>query len=202
VLTGDIIGSRKSEVQDLMDRLPTRLDEMNSEIKPVAGFAITGGDEIQGVLAKDDFTFDILIKLLAKLYPLKMKIGIGIGQIATELKPNPGEMRGEAFIHAREALQQLSKSPYLFRLNGEIPNLEVYNSFLALSSRIVMSWNGKTFLRYGLYHKLRNIVKVAEVEQVSPEAINKFLNRHLIKELIEVDNRLSEMLSVQPYRVE
>ncbi len=75
-----------------------------------ADYAVTAWDEFQGLLIAPAHLPRVLWDLYAEFQPMKLRLGIGAGLV--ERLPGAGPINetatGPAFIHAREALQQVS----------------------------------------------------------------------------------------------
>lgn len=204
VITGDIIKSREIDTTDLLENLPGYLSQINTKYNPLSHFRIAAGDEIQGLVEPSSAPFRLLLDISGMFYPLKVKFGIGYGNISTDIKENVGQMRGRAFESARDALNSLRNNRVLFKIEGEHPAIDSMNTILILFCRIVSSWNELVYRRYQLYSQHGSVHKVAEAENVSAEAINKHLNVHSVREIISAVKFLDQLIVTknQPYRVD
>lgn len=195
VITGDIIKSRELDTADLLESIPEFLNQINIKYNPISHFRIAAGDEIQGLIEPSSSPICLLLDLSGVFYPLQIKFGIGYGSISTDIKQDVGQMRGNAFESARTALNALRNNRVLFRLEGQHPSLNSINTILMLFSRILVSWDERVYRRYHLYSEYGSVLKVAEEDNVSAEAINKHLNTHAVREVIETVNFLDSLLS-------
>lgn len=110
VITCDVINSKKIEKFD--DKLKEKIKILNDEIENiVVKFSSSRGDEIQGVLSYDKNIFRNIKILRRTLYPLKLRIGIGVGDMEKENIDynNSWNMNGEIFYLARNSLLNISK---------------------------------------------------------------------------------------------
>jgi predicted DNA-binding protein YlxM (UPF0122 family) len=194
VITGDIISSRQNDAAGLMENVPEILRHINTTYNPISKFQLSAGDEIQGLLKPENSPFHFLLDLTGYFYPLRVKFGIGLGSISTEIKSEVGQMRGEAFEFARAALNSLSNNRILYSAEGYFPGLDSVNTMLMLFSRLLASWDERVFRRYKFYLKYGSIHKVAEQENVSAEAINKHLNTHSVREILATVKYLDDTL--------
>ncbi len=106
VITGDIINSRKSNIS--FQELEKKLDRFKYPEEMVTPFKILKGDEIQGVFKGFMETPQLIRKLRYSLYPIHLRIGIGIGAIEDGLdRGDSWQMNGPAFYLARNALDQV-----------------------------------------------------------------------------------------------
>lgn len=157
-LIGDIVGSRKlpnrAEVQE---RFRSTLVDINSNEKDsvAAGFIITLGDEFQGLLYADGSLSPIYAALKIKnaLYPVKLRISIGIGRISTEINPEMAlGADGEAFYRARDGMNRIRADEHAQRITRENDGAirvvsddndfdEYVNTLLLLTGTIRKHWS-------------------------------------------------------------
>ena len=110
---GDIKDSRhlenRKEVQVLLQEI---LDRLNEKYKDhiVSKFLITLGDEFQGLLCGGEHILDMVNEIRMEMYPVRLRFGIGFGQITTDIK---SEMAlgadGPGYYRAREAVELLKE---------------------------------------------------------------------------------------------
>jgi hypothetical protein len=115
VILGDIVAS--SRVKDLRRARDARLrrasDRHGSQGLVASPYAITAGDEFQGLARQLSDIPRIVFDLRATFYPLKLWIAVGFGRVRS--LPGPGEAvnvagLGEAFELARTAMSELKAS--------------------------------------------------------------------------------------------
>lgn len=112
VLIADVVGSRTR--RDLRALLGQRL-ELSSRAHLRAKFirlpyAITAGDEFQTIVRSYARLPELIFDLRARLWPLRLRIGIGMGRVPGRLQAPVNRMGGEAFQRARAALEGIKKS--------------------------------------------------------------------------------------------
>jgi len=110
-IVGDIKKSKKidnrSEVQNKLKQV---LEEINNKYKSdvSAKFIITLGDEFQGLLGNGINTIKIISEIERKMYPIKMRFGVGIGKITTEVNKEMAlGADGPGYYKARNAIEYL-----------------------------------------------------------------------------------------------
>jgi hypothetical protein len=116
VLTVDQRSSRASA-----DLVPALLDTLNRRTRAdglVRKFERTAGDEVQGVLTDPATTVDIVADLLRAD---AWNIGLGVGEVAEPLPRITRAGRGDAFVHAREAVTAAKTSPHHVKVVGSDP---------------------------------------------------------------------------------
>ncbi len=184
VITGDIIASRAPSNQEYLAKLPENLKMLTEQHNPLLPYIQSAGDEIQTVFKASVNPFSIALDILATLFPLSIRIGIGRGNISTGIMQSVNEMRGQAFELARHALQSAKSRQAYFSYQDGTAAGNLLESYAMLLSALITKWNQKTFLRFSLYSRYHSIYKVSRQEQVSPEAINKYLRHYKIREIL------------------
>ena len=112
-IIGDIIESKKitdrAEVQRTLNK---SLSDINKKYGQSISscFLITLGDEFQGLLNNVDSLMEIIDDIKDSLYPVRIRFGVGIGQLQTEVTDLAIGADGPAYHKAREAMDQLKQS--------------------------------------------------------------------------------------------
>lgn len=154
---GDIRNSKKienrSEVQKKLKHVLERINEKYySDIS--SKFMITLGDEFQGLLCNGSNTMEILSEIERKMYPVKIRFGVGIGAITTDVN---SEMSigadGPGYYKAREAIEKLKESEKKKQTNASDIRFEIesdnqsittlINTVLTLITVIKDSWSDR-----------------------------------------------------------
>lgn len=97
-------------------RFNKKLKEVLSEINQsydeiiAANFMISPGDEFQGLICQQEKVFDIINDIEMNMFPTKIRFGISIGKIDTDiLKNNALEIAGPAYYNARKSISILNE---------------------------------------------------------------------------------------------
>ncbi len=98
VLTVDQVGSRRGR-----DRVPELLGQLAGAPGLVLPFERTVGDEVQAVVSDADATVDLVLRLVRIG---GWSIGIGAGPVDEPLPASTREGSGDAFVHARTAVER------------------------------------------------------------------------------------------------
>ncbi|MGO3797334.1 MAG: hypothetical protein ACTJGR_09480 [Pauljensenia sp.] len=108
---------------------------------PVLPFERTVGDEIQALLGRGG---DVVAACRCLLRAQDWHVGIGVGPVELPLPASTREARGEAFIHAREAVEEAkSLTPSLRVLGGNRTVSQVRDADVVL--RLLASvWSRRT----------------------------------------------------------
>ncbi len=150
---GDIKGSKQSSVRsELQKQLKTILSDINMQYsKDIASkFVITLGDEFQGLLKYGGHIMEILETIELRMYPVRIRFGIGVGEITTEINPEMSlGADGPAYYNAREAITRLkekekkSKSAItdtVMLLGDDKGTEQLLNALLSLLTVIKQGW--------------------------------------------------------------
>lgn len=99
----------RKEVQVHLQEILERLNEKYKD-HIVSKFLITLGDEFQGLLCGGEHILDMVNEVRMEMYPVRLRFGIGFGQITTDIK---SEMAlgadGPGYYRAREAVELLKE---------------------------------------------------------------------------------------------
>lgn len=152
---GDIKDSRHlADRREVQNRLKKILDEINDiyEEDISSRFLITLGDEFQGLLNRGDNVIQIISVIEQKMYPVKLRFGVGIGKITTEIIAEAAiGADGPGYYEARDAIEYLKENEKRkkraesnIRIGIEEPDrLQslMLNTILSLMSVIKESWS-------------------------------------------------------------
>ena len=107
VLTADQNDSRTGP-----DLVPVALESL-SALPHLRAFERTAGDELQGIL-DDPVALTRALELLIRSG--HWNVGVGFGPVEEPLPDSTRDARGEAFLHAREAVTSAKSSPWHLRI--------------------------------------------------------------------------------------
>lgn len=136
VITCDVIGSRK--VQRVPRHIDHALSKLNTKHRTdlIARFAVTLGDEFQGVLRSSSQVYHIRMEI-EQMLRLPIYAGVGIGKAETTNDSNSSHMTGEAFIRSREALNFAKKKKREFILTTGNEVIDVAINSLAQAAQFI-----------------------------------------------------------------
>jgi len=156
-IIGDIKDSRRiTNRNEVQKKLKVVLDEIsekyNNDIS--SKFNITLGDEFQGLLCEGANTMKIITEIERKMHPIKIRFGVGIGEITTDIdKEMSIGADGPGYYKAREAIDYLKenerrKSTYSTDIKFETESnnkafLRLINTILVLLTVIKDSWTDR-----------------------------------------------------------
>ena len=156
-IIGDIKVSKKLENRNqIQEKLNHVLGYVNEKYSGdiVAKFIITLGDEFQGLLKKGEHLLDIIKYIQKEMYPVKLRFGIGVGEISTDIIYEAAiGADGPAYYAARNMVEELRNQEKKFKKQAADIELSFYDkgcfeiaeisTILALLKTIEDSWSEK-----------------------------------------------------------
>ena len=224
VITIDVIDSKKSnkEIKDFLIENNIHTDEkdlisvfleyksqecsfvLESEELIRTKVCSSRGDEIQVLCSNIKNIPEVTRKLRYYFRPLNLRVGIGIGEISTEINQNSWDMNGEAFFRAREALDQVKKEDKMRMTYIISPDKKldfIANSMYMLMDSIIGEWtiskweSVHAYERYNNYEQAGNYLnktrqavsnscKIAHFEKIKQceKDIKALIENYLMKE--------------------
>lgn len=156
-IIGDIIGSKKlknrGQIQEKLNDVLKYINETYcGDIS--AKFIITLGDEFQGLLESSEYLLDIIKYIQREMYPVRLRFGIGVGEINTNIIREAAiGADGPAYYAAREMINQLCEQEKKLKRRAADIQVSVYgiedfeiteiNTILALMKIIENGWSEK-----------------------------------------------------------
>lgn len=156
-IIGDIKESRKlenrKEIQRKMNEILGEVNVKYSEYV-ASGFMITLGDEFQGLLCDGTHVMNIIFEIQKYMYPIKIRFGIGIGTITTEINREWAiGADGPGYYNARKAVEYLKNMEKKKQINKTDIRLEtdesdqstamMINTILSLMTVVKESWTNR-----------------------------------------------------------
>lgn len=203
VLIADIESSKDIEERErgfLQDKLKNELERINkTEKRPLSPYTITLGDEFQAVFENADGLFTHCFKILALLYPVRVRFSLGVGTIATPVnKEQAIGMDGPAFHEARRGIDHLKNSGFLFRLNVEEANdttVNIINDSLQLLSHEVQTWKQNRLLILNLLQEGYDYKEIAKQLDISQTAFYKNKEAGALEVICNLTDHISELIN-------
>lgn len=175
----DLIGSRKAaDRQKLQERLFRSVEEANAKFTPAiaAKFTVTHGDEVQGLLYSNEAHIAIALceHFVDTLAPQKVRFGLGLGELATELQPYAIGMDGEAWYKAHDAIETAhrKRKHFVLKAAAPTPKIDAMADYM-LTHRSYWTANQRQAVR--LLEKFGTQQQVASELQISRAAVSKRL---------------------------
>ncbi|MCD6322032.1 MAG: hypothetical protein J7L77_03290, partial [Clostridiales bacterium] len=179
-IIGDIINSRiienRSEVQK---KLNTVLNYLNVEYKEsiAAKLTITIGDEFQGLFSSAESVFCVIGYIKMEMYPVKIRFGIGFGDISTDIVNDYAiGADGSVYHNARMALSEVKESQNKngqpvqdtkihYDFPSELINISILNAAISACTLIENMWTDKQ----------REVIKLIFKNNLSQSELAKIL---------------------------
>lgn len=196
VIIADVRGSKKMANDERYEGqlfLKSAIIQINENFSDSidAPFMITRGDEFQGVTKDMASGLEIMLEFERLLFPLKLRYGIGKGEIQKMGSSIPIEMDGPAFHRANDAVNRAKKKKlFLLCKSGNEANDLLLNNIFLLMNSIKSRWNENNYERYWNYKSLGTFDKVAKKENVSPQAIWDSMQNMRALDIISAENEL------------
>lgn len=170
---GDIIKSKSIlDRQKTQQELQSVLQQINQrhQASLASRFTITLGDEFQGLFKDSSGLLHILDEISFVLRPIRLRFGIGVGTLTTELDPTTSiGADGPVYWKAREAIDYVHKNNDYGRANIHLgvqepdDTVNLINQILKLTALQVSGWRDSQTEVYKI---------ILEEEILDPEEIN------------------------------
>ncbi len=203
VLIGDIEASKdlnETERYKVQEQLKNVLKELNSTCEDIESpYTVTLGDEFQAVFSRADKLFIHAWKILAALYPVKVRFSFGIGEITTSInKQQSLGMDGPAFHIAREGIEFLKESGFIFKLSVQGQDhtvLSALNNSLYLFSDQVRAWNKNRLSILYMLEIGKNYKEITKKLGISEPAFYKNKEAASLEVVLNFCNNITEIIN-------
>ncbi len=155
-IIGDIKNSRKiNDRYQVQEQLGQVLREINEEFDSdiAAKFLVTLGDEFQGLLKSARPIVRIVEKIMLRMYPVKIRFGIGFGDISTKINREMAiGADGTAYHHARKMVNEIKRlekgrmsdnTSVMVGAEGKRSVIDLINNTFRLVSFVQEKWTTK-----------------------------------------------------------
>ena len=156
-IIGDIKESKKiNNRNEIQKKLIQVLEEINIKYDTdiSSKFIITLGDEFQGLLCNGANTLRIISEIERKMYPIKIRFGVGVGTITTEVNKEmslgadgPGYYKARnaiEFLKDNEKKNQTNTADIRFEVESENQSTTIMiNTILSLLTAIKNLWSDR-----------------------------------------------------------
>ncbi|MGE5604305.1 MAG: SatD family protein [Bacteroidota bacterium] len=173
VITGDIIDSKKHP--DYLEMLKESLSQIQTP-GLYTPFNVSRGDELQAVCDDPSLLPVIIRNLRYVCRPLKIRLGIGIGQIDNPASSaNSWDMTGPAFVFARKALDLIKKgkTPQTVLVSEDPFFDRVFNMVYSLADTIMNGWTPRQWEAVQAYEAGRTLIKAAGKLKIAWQNVQK-----------------------------
>jgi hypothetical protein len=146
-------------------------------------YAITAGDEFQTIVRSYARLPELIFDLRERLWPLRLRMGIGIGRVPGRLRGPVNRLGGEAFQFARTALEGVKK--------GEGNKFKVLTGFktkdaafdstanliYALQDTLLLKITEKQWQTIAVFRKNRRLQATAKAMGLDMSTVSRNLKR-------------------------
>lgn len=198
---GDIVSSRILTERKVIQQQFLSMVELGNRLYAddiAANFTITLGDEFEVLLHNTAASFKIVQFVRQQMAPLELAVGIGIGQVSTDIDRNfAGLSDGPAFYLAREAVKIAKRNRSRTQVKGDIPGIELINALIAFIQTCQNRTTSHQKRVVSLMLALNNQKKVAEMLSIKQSSVSKTLSAAYYYEInnayIEIENYLKQV---------
>lgn len=190
-IVGDIVKSKKlvdrNEIQNNLKAVLNKINEKYAD-EIASNFMLTLGDEFQGLLKCGKDAIRIISEIEIAMLPIRLRFGIGIGRIDTEINRDiPLGTDGPAYHNARKMIDELkikekkyetSYSNIMICSQGDNGQIDMFlNTILSLCSTLKAKWSPRQTEIISCYISSdKNQYKAAEKLGITQSSVNKALN--------------------------
>lgn len=202
-LIGDIVKSRKvNHRRELQTKLEDILSKINFDYEQFieAKFLITVGDEFQGLLKPSAPIYKIICSVTEAIYPVQVRLGLGLGGIKTPVKEMALGMDGHAFYAARDALNiSYRKREHAIVFKSEAGILdrnkeESVNVMLGSLAIIKKLWSESFCEILPHLRKGKTQKEIASITDTTQPNISKLINNAYWKEVKLLEEQVERLL--------
>jgi hypothetical protein len=196
-LIGDIKRSRGvTERAALQRAMESSIGAANARFSgdTAADFALTLGDEFQGLLRKPDAVVDVIRTIDASLEGARVRYGVGWGELSTDLKDVAFRMDGPCFHRAREALLDGKREDRWVTVSGFGEDDEVLNGLFWLIGAVLWQWTDIQRQTVSMIRSAGSQKEVAQARGVSVSAVSKALKSAMHEQVLAAERSAARIL--------
>lgn len=201
VVIGDIEHSKKLK-GDVRGKTQKTLESVFKEINHKSGdilspYTITQGDEFQAMYHSPDELFKHIWWIMAAIHPVRIRVSIGVGKIATAInRESTLSMDGPVFHKARKGIERMKKEKLLLSISTADDRFDrLINSTFHLLGSSLRSWKKN---RYSILYKRyegKDVKQIAGELDLSEVAVYKNIHAGTLEAIKEFTDAISETLS-------
>ncbi len=194
VITADVIASKKHKnFKNIFKKRVKKLDYPESMISP---FEIAKGDEMQAVFSSGLDIAKYIRQLRCSMLPLKIRIGIGIGEVSDQQNIKFWKSKGKAFDFSAKALDLIDQDrKFKTKVMSESSKDEIINTIFLLLDSLEFEWNRTTWNLVNIYDNSENPQKAAETLMIDDAELKcRCKNAHL-EEVYHAENNLNKIIA-------
>jgi len=204
-LIGDVCNSRNLEQHAraaVQQQLKAQLQSLNQVFAQTlrSPFTLTLGDEFQALFADASDLWQAISTLQAELFPIKLRFGLGLGQIVTEINRESAlGMDGAAFYRARDAINLLKGEDGLYSVLG-LPDTDLIAPTLAFLSGAQNKWKKTRFQVFNAYLSGQTVETTADAVGISKVAVYKNINDGMLASIEQILESITRRMNQEMER--
>ncbi len=196
---GDVRGSRQAaDRASVQERLEKGLQQVNQENEAAlaASFAITLGDEFQGLLRQAEAAMAVLVSMEIALPGIPIRYGLGWGGLSTHLREQAIGMDGPCFHAARLALDRGKKANRWVTASGFGEEEDgILNGLFGLLGGVRSRWKRKQAETVSLRRRARYQKDVARQRGVVDSVVSDTLRAALYGPVTDAEEAMTRLLA-------
>lgn len=200
---GDIQGSRDHEDRGtLQQRFAEAIQAAAERCKapqrtsPVSGPTITTGDEFQALFEEAAGVEAFLVDVTDLMHPVRLRFGLGLGELATPLQTEAVGMDGPCFHEAREALERADEEEAWVRVGGFGRRFDPsIDAIFDLVASVRGDWTDRQRELATAYRELGVQQAVADRFDVSKSTVSESLSSAHAHEVHDAETAIGDLLA-------
>lgn len=196
-LVADIVGSRKIQERIAFDeQLVGCLTDLSDHNPHILSPYTLIGDEVQAVFSSAASLFTDAVTILSTIHPVKMRFSYGVGTLIKPINPKQAiEMDGPAFYRARDGVNDLKETGYLFTVVGEeVPQVDLVREALSLVSHEMQEWNENRLRTLVMRQGNVPVKEIAEKLGISDKAVYKTIDAGALEVIMHLFDEIEGAL--------
>jgi hypothetical protein len=192
VLIADVIhSSRRERLSALLAAGLRRTNRVHLRQRRIrVPYAVTAGDEFQTVVASIEMVPGLILDLRRRMRPLALRIGIGIGEIQSRVRPPVNRLVGEAFANARAAITDVKEGsrgyPTLTAFRSSKESFDrLANLVYGLNDTLVLDMTEAQWRALNAYVEGGSVERAARLLRVSVSTLSRNLKRSHFRQLAD-----------------
>lgn len=204
VLIADVVNSTKLATGYLRAVLVRKLRAVSeahlAERRIRLHYQVTAGDEFQTLASKPELAPSLILELRRRFRPLALRIGIGIGEIPGRIAEPVNRLNGEAFIFARQALQDVHDAKlYHFEVltgfrSADSRFDEVANLVYGLQDTLVQDVSEKQWKTLNAYFEKSSLDSAARILRVNVSTVSRNLKRGYLRQMQDTETVMKNLI--------
>ena len=200
VVMGDIVESKKlkpvqrKKVQKQLRAVFREINKSSDGLQTT--YSITLGDEFQSVYRKSSSLFNDVWSIKAAIYPVRVRIAIGAGEITTDTQQEKSLMMdGPAFHKTRDLINKLKDENLLISVEtGDLIFDQLANSSLNILAGNLKNWSKNRFTILKMKSEGYSVKEIAGELKISEVAVYKNIHAGKLNHIEKMTEAISKRM--------